>query len=169
MMNSPRLSSMTRSWEQILSAIPLTGLPKNGAMCGDQSTRKPMFAGFQSVICTPFSRSQGTQAPSEPSRCQLAPPRARMVTLGERVCGPVGVSNVKAAPSKPVQRQRLRISTPWLVRRFSQARRRGEAFIATGKTRPEEPVYTSWPRARHQFWTLSGPKSCRIGRRWGQS
>jgi hypothetical protein len=47
--------------------------------------------------------------------------------------------------------------------RPSQARNKGEAFIATGNTRPDEPVKTSCPSPRAQACTAAGPKARSIG------
>ena len=47
-----------------------------------QATSKPTLAGRRGATATPSASSAGTQAPSEPSRGQLAPPRARTRRVG---------------------------------------------------------------------------------------
>ena len=109
-----------------------------------------MLAGRNGARATPLAASQGAQAPSEPSRAQLAPPSASTVTTGRRTCRPPGVANASPAPSNPCQRQRVCRVTPRASSRRSQARSSGEAFIATGNTRPEVPVNTSCSNPRAQ-------------------
>jgi hypothetical protein len=68
------------------------------------------------------------------------------------------------------QRHRLRSSTPNPDSRASHARSMGEPFIATGNTRPDDPVNTSCPNPRQNAFTSSGPNRSNIGRSWaGQS
>jgi hypothetical protein len=123
-----------------------------------------MLAGWNGATGTPSAASTGAQAPSDPSRAQLAPPKASTVTAGVTRRGPSGVSNSTAAPSNPVQRQRVTSRTPCAPSRASQARSRGDAFIATGKTRPDDPVNTGWPSPRHQSCTcMRGQTRASIG------
>ncbi len=77
----------------------------------------------------PAARSTGTHAASEPRCGHDAPPMARMV--GE--------------PSNPSHRDRVTSFTPNPSSRLSQARNSGEAFIALGKMRPDEPTNVSMP------------------------
>ena len=63
-------------------------------------------------------------------------------------------------PSRqPSQRHRVRNCTPRASNRFSHARSSGDAFIATGKTRPVEPTNTSWPRPVAHRTTSGGPNA----------
>ncbi len=78
-----------------------------------------------------------------------------------------GVANTAASPSQPVQRQRRVSRTPLASSCASHARRSGEAFIATGKTRPVEPVKTSCPKPFAQAITFCGPKSETAAISWG--
>ncbi len=112
---------------------------------------------------------QAAQAPSEPRRGQEAPPQARMVARAAMVVSPAGVSTRSASPSQPAQRWRGRMSTPRSASRASQARRSGEAFIALGNTRPEEPTKVSCPSPSHQSRTRSGPKARMCGARTGSA
>src|SRR5690606_13514107 len=107
---------------------------------------------------TPASRNTGTQAASEPSRGQLAPPSASTATPGRTCRAPCAVSNRNPC-SSPTQRQRVRNSTPCPRSRASQARNRGDAFIPTGNTRPVEPVNNPVPSPRAQSITCSGPNA----------
>lgn len=102
-------------------------------------------------------------APSEPSRAQLAPPSAKMVQAGRRVCCPWAVSNTRAPSLRPCQRQLVACVTPNVSKRLSHARSRGEAFIALGKTRPVLPVKMGWPRDCAHACTSGGPNSASIG------
>lgn len=106
-----------------------------------QATSKPQLAGRKGAISEPPTRSSGAQAASEPSLGQLAPPSARMVTRARTVLRPLG-SSIRRPPmaSQPLQVERGRSDTPRSSRRESQARSRGEAFIALGKTRPLAPT-----------------------------
>ncbi|MNY17440.1 hypothetical protein D3C86_1507590 [compost metagenome] len=145
-MASPR--TVRPAW---VRAIPLIGWPaKRSRNRGDQATSKPTLEGRKGAMATPASASQGVQAASEPSLAQLAPPRASTTASGRSVRSPSVVSKLRAPSFQPVQRERVRISTPRLSSRASQARSSGEAFIARGKTRPEEPTKVSWPRPSAQ-------------------
>ena len=53
---------------------------------------------------------------------------------------------------------------PRRASRASQARSSGEAFMATGNTRPLEPTKVGWPSASHQARTASGGNASMAGR-----
>ena len=104
-------------------------------------------------MATPARASTSVQAPSEPSRGQLAPPSARMVASGLCATGVLsGRSKTRLPPAlvQPIQRWRGMKVTPWLRSRCSQARSSGDAFMAAGNTRPLDPTNTGWPSASHQ-------------------
>ncbi len=134
---------------------------KRPANHGLQATEKPMFAGAKGAV----PGIQAAHAPSEPRRGQEAPPHARIVTGAARRHSPCGVSTRRAQPSQPAQRWRGRSSTPRPARSASQARSSGEAFIAVGKTRPDEPTKVSWPSPSHHARTCPGPKARMCGSR----
>ena len=144
-------------------ATPLTGMPNRAAICADHSTRTPMLAGRNGASGTPAARRASAQAPSEPSRAQLAPPSASTVTPAVTRCTPSGVAKTAAPSAQPCQRQRVRRVTPYPSSRVSQAR---SSFIVCGKTRPVGPVNSGWPSASAQRRTSSGPQASSIGRRW---
>ena len=144
-------------------AAPFTGLPKCRAIAADQWTAKPMLAGAKGASATPAPARTGAQAPSDPSRAQLAPPSANTVAPASTRTGPSGVANSAAAPSQPCQRQPVRTLTPSPASCPAQALSSGEAFIATGNTRPVDPVNTGCPSPRAQSCTWSGPKAASIG------
>ena len=62
-------------------------------------------------------------------------------------------------PVPAIQRWRVRIVTPRSSSRRSQARSSGEAFIATGNTRPLVPTKVGWPRPWHQSISAAGGKA----------
>ncbi len=78
----------------------------------DHAQAKPALAGRRGATGTPSPSRSGTQAPSEPRRGQLAPPRASSVAVGRTVRSPSGVSKVRAPSAIPVRRWRGRIATP---------------------------------------------------------
>ena len=119
-------------------------------MCSDQSTSNPMFEGENGTTSAP---SGPTQAPSEPSRDQLAPPAA--ITTAPASTG--SPSRTGHPSENPSHRQRVRTSTPSPSSRPSQARSSGEAFIARGNTRPDDPVNTSCPSPSDQPTASPGP------------
>ena len=119
----------------------------------------------------PRSRKGPTQPPSEPSRGQLAPPGASTVTEGATATTPSGVSK-RSAPSAshPVQRWRSAKRTPSRPSRASQARSSGDAFMAVGNTRPEEPTKHGWPRPSAHALSASGGNAAMAGRsQWAAS
>src|ERR1700744_3257310 len=85
---------------------PLSGWPsKRSRKISDQATVKQQLAGRSGDMVTPLAASVSTQAPSEPSRGQLAPPSADPGAGGSTTTGPSEVSNVRCpALSQPVQR-----------------------------------------------------------------
>ena len=123
-----------------------------------------MFDGRSGTTATPAASSGATQSPVEPSFGQLAPPSASTTASGRSSRSPSGVSN-RIAPSslQPVQRERVRSSTPKPFSRASQARSRGEAFIARGNTRPLDPVKVAWPRPSAQAVNSSGENASSHG------
>ncbi|MND87392.1 hypothetical protein D3C77_336450 [compost metagenome] len=154
-MTSPR--TVRPAW---LRATPFNGWPaKRSRNSGDQVRSKPTLAGWNGTTAAPTPSSAGTQAASEPNRAQLAPPSARTTASGRSIRSPSGVSKASAPPCQPVQRERVRTSTPNASSRASQARSRGEAFIAFGNTRPEEPTKVGWPRPSTQAVRSAGEKA----------
>ncbi|MNQ87038.1 hypothetical protein D3C85_1022480 [compost metagenome] len=154
-MASPR--TVRPAW---VRATPLTGWPaKRSRSRGDQATSKPTLEGRKGATATPASSSAGTQVASEPSLAQLAPPRARTTAWGRSSRSPSGVSKARAPSVQPIQRERVRISTPSPSSRDSQARSRGEAFIAFGNTRPEEPTKVACPSPSAQAVRSAGEKA----------
>ena len=131
-------------------------------MWSDQAMRMPAFAGAKGARVIPLRAGISAQVPVEPSRVQLAPPKARTVTSAVRSRCPSGVSNRNWFSSQPVHSHLVRNRAPLSRSRASHARNKGEAFIATGNTRPVEPVKTSWPKARAQSWTAAPSKSLRM-------
>ncbi len=138
----------------------LSGAPaKRPANTADHGARKPIFAGRSGATVAPARSSTGTQAPSEPRRGQLAPPRASTVAAGRRTSAASGPSIRRApASSQPVQRVRVRRPTPSPSRRASHARSSGDALKARGNTRPLDPTKVGWPRSSHQCRRASGGK-----------
>ena len=135
-MASPR--TVRPAW---VRAIPFTGRPaKRSRNRGDQATSKPALAARKGDSVAPRASTSPLQAPSEPRRGQLAPPRARTTASGRSIRSPSGVSNIQAPSRRPTQRDRVRTSTPNPSSRASQARNSGEAFIARGNTRPLDPT-----------------------------
>src|SRR5688572_20123961 len=69
-----------------LNPTPCRGAP---ACCSRnislQVTSNPQLLGTNSFTAILRSRSKGTQAPSEPKRCQLAPPKAKTTASEETV------------------------------------------------------------------------------------
>ena len=82
---------------------------------------------------------------------------------GRSTTRPPGVSKTNPPSSQPTQRCRTRSSTPIPPSRPIHARSKGEAFIATGNTRPDDPVNTSCPSPRAHACTSAGPNARRIG------
>src|SRR5215211_4367142 len=82
----------------------LMGCPsKRSRKCGLQFTSNPQLDDFNGSTWTPACTSQGTQAPSEPSRDQLPPPSASTVASGLTATLPCGVSNWRdPSGSQPV-------------------------------------------------------------------
>ena len=140
-----------------------TGAPKCRAIAGDQATPKPTFDGRNGASGTPSAARIAAQAPSDPSRAHEAPPSARTVAPATTARTPPGVAKRAAGPSQPVHRQRVRKATPAASSRRVQARSSGEAFIPTGKTRPELPVKVATPSPSAQAATSAGPKPASIG------
>ena len=138
-------------------------------MWRDQSTRSPALAGWNGATGRPACAKYPAQAPSEPSRAQLAPPKAMTVAGALTDSIPCGVSNRCAAPFHPTQRQRVRTCNPISPSRSSQARSSGDAFIACGKTRPVDPAKVAAPMPSAQARTASGVKACNIGRSAGDA
>ena len=134
-------------------------------IAGDQATRYPTFDAANGSSGVPVAASGPVHRPSDPSFGQEAPPRASTVAPARTSRGPSGVSKRAAVPLHPVQRQRVRIVAPDASRRRIHARNSGEAFIATGKTRPELPTKVSMPRPEAQVTTASGPQAASIGAR----
>jgi hypothetical protein len=125
----------------------------------------PTLAGRNGATAAPRAASRGAQAPSEPSRAQLAPPRARIVARGRTRRGPSGVSKVRSpAAFQPVQVERRFSATPCPSSRAIQARSSGEAFSALGKTRPLLPTKVACPSPSAQFTRSAGVKASSIGR-----
>src|SRR5919109_5333802 len=90
-MNSPCWRNVPKD-----KTTDLTGwLSKRSRKCGLQSTSNPQLEGFNGSTWTPACSSQGTQAPSEPSRDQLPPPSASMVASGLTEMLPFGVSKCR--------------------------------------------------------------------------
>ena len=141
--NSPRLRTGPAIRVQFF-----TGWPKWRAIWGDQLTENPILVGLNGAMGTPLAASGAVQCPSDPKRAQLAPPSARTVTSADRASGPFGVSKASWPSCQPVHFHRVCRRTLRFCRRSSQARNKGEAFIAAGKTRPLVPVKTGWPRSR---------------------
>ncbi len=143
------------------SVMRFSGVPSNRLRkCSDQAVVKPQFAG-RSGATRPGGNAR-TQAPSEPSRGQDAPPSAS--TTGPAAAA--GGSNTGApAASQPSQRCRGWKRTPAAARRASQARSSGDAFIATGNTRPLLPVKVGCPSAAHQSRRAAGGKAAMAGAR----
>ena len=131
----------------------------------------------------PRAASTGTQAPSDPSRAQLPPPRASTTASASARTWPVGVSKTSdvEAPwpvvvsSHPTQRQRMWNVTgtaigsatpaapstrpavaPWRSRCI-HARSSGAAFMSAGKIRPDVPTKVSTPSPLAQSRTFSAP------------
>ena len=111
------------------------------------ATSKPQLDGRSGATATPRSASRGTQAPSEPSRAQLPPPRASTTARQVTWHSPAGVAKrrtwaddgVKSSAccagcaacaaswslAQPSQRWRMCSCTPCPRRRCSQARSKG--------------------------------------------
>ena len=126
--------------------------------------RSPALAGANGASATPCAASHPAQAPSEPSRAQLAPPSASTVTVGAAPrAGPVGrvEGAAIAVPAGPAPAGRDLHAQP--SSRASQARSSGEAFIATGKHPPVEPVKNSWPSPRPRPAPRRGRSAASIG------
>jgi hypothetical protein len=104
------------------------------------------LAGCSGATSTPRACSQGTQAPSLPSRAQLPPPKASSsAPRAGTVCASPGwrveaqrLARIPAHPTQPavahVKAHALRAR-----RRCSQARSSGAAFMSVGKTRCDVP------------------------------
>ena len=124
------------------NATRFSGWPsKRRRNASDQSTRKPQLDGTSGATATPFSTRSSAQSPVEPRRGQLAPPSASTVASAATTSSLPGASKTsRPSSSQPSQRRRVRNSTPMSASRPSQARSSGEAFMATGNTRPLEPT-----------------------------
>ncbi len=135
---------------------------KRSAKIGLQATSKPLLAGSNGVTATPRPCRMSAQPPVEPSRGQLAPPRARTTTSA----GTLSPSSKINSPSGFHPRHSLCMwnRTPWACRRPIQARSRGEAFRVRGKTRPLEPMKVGWPSPSAHAVRSAGVKASRTGR-----
>ena len=157
---SPRRSVSPR-WR----AMRLRGWPaKRVRKWSDQATVKPQLDGRRGVTAP---GNWAVQVPSEPSRGQEPPPSARIVTFG--FSSAAGSKRGVPSVDQPIQVWRRRNVTLRLVRRASQARSRGEAFIARGKIRPLLPVKTGWPRASDHAMRAEGGKARMAGSSHGRA
>lgn len=97
--------------------------------------RNPQLAGRRGAGGAPDAARILAQPPSEPSRGQLAPPRASRRASARSAASTPSAPRKQGRPdaSQPVQVERNRSSTPRAPRRASQTRTRGEAFRGRGK------------------------------------
>jgi hypothetical protein len=163
-MNSPRRRCSRPAGSGIASSTDFNGWPaKRPAKCVLQPTSKPQFDGRSGAEWTPRASSSGTQAPSEPSRGQLAPPSARTTASALTSASPSGASKTSFSSDQPRQRWRMWKRTPAARSRWSQARSSGAAFIPAGNTRPELPTKVSIPSAWTQSTSAEEPMARSIG------
>ena len=114
-------------------------------------TVKPEFAGRSGDICTPLPardlRPKRRRSPAAASLRRRAP--ARLRALSTTCAVPPAFEN-EGAPARPSRSQRWRMSmrTPATRSRCSQARSKGAASMAVGRTRPLEPTKVSCPGRR---------------------
>ena len=124
---SPRLGENNASRQR-----PFSGWPaKRERKCSLHATLKPTLLGWKGNRLD--AARAGVRARSIGAKPgQLAPPSARRVTAGSIASPPFSLEANGAvfSPSEPSCAGFD--STPWLLRRVSQARRSGEAFIAFG-------------------------------------
>ena len=88
---------------------------------------------------------------------QLAPPIARMVISASISCVPSGVTKRLARRASRPSATASAAAPREPSSRPSHARSNGDAFIATGNTRPVDPTNTSWPRPVAHRMTSGGP------------
>jgi len=125
---------------------------------------KPQFEGRKGATSTPRADRNGVQLPSAPRRGQLAPPSASTVASAMKVNSPPGVPKRSApSPVQPCHLWRAWKTTPLSSSRRSQARSRGDAFIMTGKTRPELPSKVSIPSSAAHALISFGVKALSAG------
>ncbi len=155
-MTSPFASRSAKRRATVFSGSP----PKRSRKCALHATWKPALAAFSGAIFTPLLAKVSTQPPSLPSRGQLAPPRASTVTSAATAWP---LTSGRPLPSQPCHSARVCSLTPCVSSRASQARSRGEAFIALGKTRPLDPAKVSASRPSAQARKALGGKASRAG------
>ena len=153
------------------TAVFLSGTPANrSTMTFDQAMVTPLFAGASATTSIPRSPTACCHEPSEETRGQLAPPRARNAASKLTSVSSPAISNAKrSSPLHPIHRAPRRSSTPSESRCPSQERRSGTARICLGNTRPLEPTKVSWPRPAHQFRSSSGGNARIAGSRCRRS
>ena len=130
-------------------------------------TSKPQLLGCKGATTTPCCASHGTQAPSDPKRGQLPPPKASTTAWAWATCSPWGVSKRICQPvsvgwRSPSQRWRMwkLTGTPWAGwrKRCNQARSKGAAFMSAGNTRCVLPTKVSMPKPCTHWRNSAGPK-----------
>ena len=146
-----------------LKAMFFKGLPKCASTFFDQETNKPILADLSSSISTPSFSNTSTHKPLDPRRFQLPPPKHKTVTEGLMRVGPSGVSKHNSSPFHPVQFQPVLKLTPSSFSLMIHERKIGDAFIATGKTRPLEPTNKSSFKPSAHLITSLGQKLFNIG------
>ena len=162
---SETLDKLRQAWSLAPGDLVFTGTPANfWRKWSVQSTSNPQLAGCRDSTVTPRASNHGTQAPSDPSFGQLAPPKARMTASAVTVLEPSGISKRNArGPSHPHHRCRTWMTNPAWRSRRSQARRSGAAFISVGNTRPDDPMKVSMPKSRAQARNAPAPKAASRG------
>ena len=150
-----------------VSAMRFSGWPsKRRRNVSDQSTRKPQLAGASGATATPRSASSGS-----PIAGRAEPRPACPAERQNRGVGGDGLLLVGCGEQQPPVYRPSRASggecgtrRPQRASWASQARSSGDAFMATGNTRPLVPTKVGWPSASHQARTASGGKASMAGR-----